>query len=600
MAVLLGFAFLSGVITILSPCILPVLPIVLAAGAGSGKARPFGVIAGFIASFTLFTLTLTALVQILGVPADALRIVAVLLIILSGLAMLVPGLRRGFELLASRLANRGAGARNSVSGSRGGFVAGLPVGLGLGLVWTPCVGPIMASVISLAITQRLDGGAVFITLAYTAGTAIPMLAVMLGGRALLGRVPALARNSGRIQQGLGVLMILMGVAIGIGWDRKLQTAVLSAFPGYGAGLTSLEDVRIARSALEARDRARQPAATSMTAVSRSSNGPETRVFSGATEAPAEKGKPEDFGLAPELVTKGVWFNTADGAPLRMEDLRGKVVLVDFWTYSCVNCVRTIPYLRAWHEAYRDQGLVIIGVHSPEFEFEKSAANVKRATKELRVSWPVVLDNDFEQWNAYGNRYWPAHYFVDAQGRVRYYQFGEGGYDVSERVIQTLLREAGATVGGRVSGRETEITARTPETYLGFLRAQGLVSEERPIPGLAVEYRPSRSPASGEWTLNGRWIVAGEYAVPESTGILELAFEARDVYLVIEPEPGAGAGSIAVRVDGKVPADTEDLRGGSLAAEGSRLYHLVRLPRAGAHLLRLEVQGRLRLFAFTFG
>ena len=598
MAVLLGFAFLSGVITILSPCILPVLPIVLAAGAGSGKARPFGVIAGFIASFTLFTLTLTALVQILGVPADALRIVAVLLIILSGLAMLVPGLKRGFELLASRLANRGAGARNSVSGSRGGFVAGLPVGLGLGLVWTPCVGPIMASVISLAITQRLDGGAVFITLAYTAGTAIPMLAVMLGGRALLGRVPALARNSGRIQQGLGVLMILMGVAIGIGWDRKLQTAVLSAFPGYGAGLTSLEDVRIARRALEARDRARQPAATSMTAVSRSSNGPETRVFSGATEAPAEKGKPEDFGLAPELVTKGVWFNTADGAPLRMEDLRGKVVLVDFWTYSCVNCVRTIPYLRAWHEAYRDQGLVIIGVHSPEFEFEKSAANVKRATKELRVSWPVVLDNDFEQWNAYGNRYWPAHYFIDAQGRVRYYQFGEGGYDVSERVIQTLLREAGATVGGRVSGRETEITARTPETYLGFLRAQGLVSEERPIPGLAVEYRPSRSPANGEWTLSGRWIVAGEYAVPESTGILELAFEARDVYLVIEPE--AGGGSIAVRVDGKVPADTEAPRGGALAAEGSRLYHLVRLPRAGAHLLRLEVQGRLRLFAFTFG
>lgn len=593
MAVLLGFAFLSGVITILSPCILPVLPIVLAAGAGQGKARPFGVITGFVASFTLFTLTLTALVQVLGVSAGALRVAAVVLIVLSGLAMLVPSLRQRFELLASRLVNRGTAAGVGRPGSGRGFAGGLPVGLGLGLVWTPCVGPIMASVISLALTRNVDGGAVFITLAYTAGTSIPMLAVMLGGRALLRRVPALARRSGRIQQGLGALTILVGLGIGLGWDRSFQTAVLTAFPGYGAGLTALEDARIAWTALEARDRARPPAATSMAALG--------GVFSGATEAqPLQKGKLGDFGLAPELVTPGAWLNTAGGEPLRMEDLRGKVVLVDFWTYSCVNCVRTIPHLRAWNEAYGDQGLVIVGIHSPEFEFEKSAANVRRAAKELGVSWPVVQDNEFAQWDAYGNRYWPAHYFIDAQGRVRYYQFGEGDYDTSERVIQTLLREAGAAVSGRVSGAETAPSARTPETYLGFLRAQGLVSEERPVPGLAAEYRAPRSPKNGEWTLSGRWLVSGEYVVPESTGVLELGFDARDVYLVIDPEPEAAAADVAVRVDGKVSGDTPDVRGGAFAPDGSRLYHLVRLPRAGAHVLRLEVHGRLRLFAFTFG
>ncbi len=239
MIVLLGFAFLSGVITILSPCILPVLPIVLSGGVGGGKARPFGVLAGFVVSFTAFTLTLSAIVQALGIPVDALRIVAVVLIVLFGVVMLVPWLSVRFELLTSRIARKsGGGVGAPGTPKRTGFWSGVVVGLSLGLIWTPCVGPIMASVISLALTQHVDGGSVSITLAYTLGTSIPMLGVMLGGRALLNRVPALTRNSGNIQKGFGVLMIVMGVAIGMGWDRQFQSFILRTLPGYGTGLTA--------------------------------------------------------------------------------------------------------------------------------------------------------------------------------------------------------------------------------------------------------------------------------------------------------------------------------------------------------------------------
>jgi cytochrome c biogenesis protein CcdA/thiol-disulfide isomerase/thioredoxin len=603
MMVLLAFAFLSGVITILSPCILPLLPIVLSGGVTGGKARPFGVVAGFVVSFTVFTLTLTAIVQALGVPAEALRIVAVVLIISFGLVMLLPRLRGVFELAASRIATLGRARGAAGSERSGGFTGGLLVGLSLGLVWTPCVGPIMASVVGLALTQRVDGGAVFITLAYTLGTSVPMLAVMFGGRALLNRVPALTRNADRIQKGFGVLMIVVGLAIGLGWDRRFQNTVLRAFPAYGSGLTSVENVAAVRGALQARD------SQSGGQVSSS----EMNNFS----VPPKKGRLGNYGPAPPIVTQGEWFNTqgfqpgreqdrepgsgeAGGSPaLTMEQLRGKVVLVDFWTYSCVNCVRTIPYLKAWYQAYRDQGLVIIGVHTPEFEFEKDPTNVARAIKELGVDWPVVQDNGYLQWRAYNNRYWPAHYFIDVEGRIRYFHFGEGEYAVSEQVIKDLLREAGASPNsGRVSGRAPLLEARTPETYLGYGRAERFVSAGSPVHDQAVQYRPAATRDDGQWTLEGRWTIADEYIVPLTAGVLQLRFNARNVFLVVEPEEAGG--SIRVWVDGEPAADTADVKGGSLAPTESRLYQLVGLSQAGPHLLRLEVKGKLRLFAFTFG
>jgi cytochrome c biogenesis protein CcdA/thiol-disulfide isomerase/thioredoxin len=603
MAILIAFAFISGVITILSPCILPVLPILLSGGVSGGRARPYGVITGFIVSFTVFTLTLSTIVQALRIPADALRIAAVVLIILFGIVMLVPRLSGWFELFASKIATRGrslAPAAGGATSGRGwaGYWGGCLVGLSLGLVWTPCVGPIMASVISLALTRRIASGSVYITLAYTLGTALPMLGVMFGGRALLNRVPALARNSANIQRGFGVLMILLGVAIGLGWDRQFQSLVLRALPNYGAGLTAVEKLAPVRSALRAREAGAVPA-----------SGAGDRIFSGAPDVlTATLG---DYGLAPELGSKGNWFNTEELAPvsgqtpqggsmpLTLEELRHKVVVVDFWTYSCVNCVRTIPYLRDWYRKYKDKGLVLIGVHTPEFEFEKNPANVARAIRELGVEWPVVQDNDYTIWNAYGNQYWPAHYFIDTEGRVRYFHFGEGDYAGSEDIIRTLLRETGADVQGKLASLPAEkIETQTPETYLGYDRARGFASAVKPVFDAPADYRPARVPGNGEWNLAGTWTITPQYIVPDSAASLQLGFQAKNVFLVIEPQ--SKGGSIQVSVDGAAPADTADVKAGRLQPAESRMYQLVALKQPGAHVLRLEVRGKLRLFAFTFG
>ena len=586
MSLLLAFAFVSGLITILSPCILPVLPVVLAGGAGRGRGRPFGVLLGFAAAFAGFTLSLTALVQSLGISPDALRYAAVSMIVVFGLVLAVPKLREIFELAATRLAgllrakprllarrNRavstGPGAvpaaAASARGPGGGFWAGLPVGLGLGLVWTPCVGPIMASVASLALTRRLNGGAVAITLAYTLGTSLAMLAIMLGGRTLIARLPFM--RSAAIQRVFGVLLIVTGIALGLGWDRRLQSTLLSVLPGYGAGLTAIEDTAGVREALAQR--------------------------TGGVGLQA--GQLGDYGPAPPLVATGGWFNSP---PLRPEDLLGKVVLLDFWTYSCVNCVRTFPYLRRWQEAYAGRGLLLLGVHTPEFEFEKNAENLGRAIRQLGVSWPVVQDNDYAQWQAYANRFWPAHYLIDARGRLRYFHFGEGAYEETEAVIRMLLRETGGLVGKEVSGPEPELAAGTPETYLGYGRARGFASAVAPLPDRSASYRPARTPGNGEWSLAGSWTIRREYVVPDSAGTLELGFQARDVYLVVEPE--ASGGSIRVQLDGRPAPDTPDVRRGLLEPGSSRLYQLVALGKPGPHVLRLEVQGRLRLFAFTFG
>ncbi len=587
MIILLPFAFLSGIVTILSPCILPVLPVVLSGSMG-GKSRPFGVITGFVVSFSVFTLILSSLVQALGISPDVLRVAAVVLILFFGLVMLVPRLRHGFEKVASRIARGGRSQTQSK-----GFTGGLLIGLSLGLVWTPCVGPIMASVISLAITQSIDRGAVFIILAYSLGTSIPMLAIMLGGRTLMKRVPVLSRNPAKIQQVFGVLMILVGVSIGFGWDRRFQSAVLRIFPNYGSGLTAFENTEPVRDALDARSES-ETGGMMMT-------GSAQVMF----DVPPKNGVLGDYGPAPEIVTSGEWFNidalgiAAEDGVITMKDLRGKVVLVDFWTYSCVNCVRTVPHLRSWYDTYRDDGFVIIGVHTPEFAFERNPENVQKAVQELGVNWPVVLDNDYEQWRAYNNRYWPAHYFIDVAGRVRYFHFGEGKYDTSEDVIRALLEEAGSLSTARAAVRpEAELESTTAETYLGYGRARGFTSDVSPVPNKPVLYRPAGTPANGEWTLDGRWTIAREYIVPEEAGVLELGFHAKDVFLVIEPT--GGDGRIDVRVDGKPVGDTDDVRDSVLLPEESRLYHLVEQPEPGEHVLSLEVNGELRLFAFTFG
>lgn len=572
MTLLVFFAFLSGIVTILSPCILPVLPIVLTGSIG-GKSKPFGVVTGFIASFSFFTLALSALVQTLDIPVNTLRIVAVVIIVTFGLTMVIPQLHLVFDRLVSRL----LGSRGS--SQKSGFSGGFLTGASLGLIWTPCVGPIMASVITLAISQQVDGGAVLIIIAYSLGTAIPMFAVMVGGRKLLVRFPRLSAKGIGIQRIFGVIMIIAGLMIGVGADRRFQSFVLEAFPNYGTGLTVFENSDSVREAIAAR----RP----------ETNGGELFTWENAPK----NGVLGDYGKAPPIIAEGPWINS-DRA-LSLEDLKGKVVLIDFWTYSCVNCVRTIPHLRSWHEKYAEDGLVIIGVHTPEFPFERNEGNVRRAVQDLDVTWPVVLDNNFAQWNAYHNRYWPAHFFIDSTGTIRYFQFGEGFYEEAEAVIRTLLTEAGSTpeVASGTIPISTETGRRTPEVYLGYERATGFLSDiSVPDKLMRFDLEPDMNP--GQWSLEGEWIIRNDFIEIDGSGKLALGFEGKDIFIVVEPKNNASI--VTVEIDGKRADDTIDVQGGILNPRESRLYHLASFGKSGVHTLTLSIEGHVRLYTFTFG
>lgn len=533
MIILVIFAFLAGVVTILSPCILPILPIVLSGSLGGGKSRPLGIITGFIFSFTFFTLFLTTLVRIFNIPADSLRTFSVIIIAGFGLTLVLPSAQSYIEKIFARFSGL---VPRSVGGS--GYIGGLVVGLSLGLLWTPCVGPILASVISLALTGTVTGSAALITLAYSAGTALPMLAITYGGRNLLRSNPWLLKNSSHIQKVFGLLMILTSLGIFFNLDRKFQTYVLTRFPNYGIGLTRLEDNPQVKRQLE-----------QMGSI------------------------PKKTDLAPKLIPGGLWFNSE---PLTLSQLRGKVVLIDFWTYTCINCIRTLPYLKAWDEKYRDQGLVIIGVHTPEFEFEKDSGNVSQALSDFEIKYPVMQDNNYATWQAYGNRYWPAKYLIDSEGKVVYTHFGEGEYDTTEAAIQSAL-----AVSAPINNPDYVVSAQTPELYLGSDR-----------------YQP------GYIDFSGRWKDFGEYrqGTPPNT-VMSLDFNSKDVYLVMGPRKSYG--QVTIQLDGQpVTAQSagKDVSNGKVEVSTKKAYHLISLPQSGKHTLTITVTDvfSVEFYAFTFG
>jgi cytochrome c biogenesis protein CcdA/thiol-disulfide isomerase/thioredoxin len=571
MIILLFFAFLAGIVTILSPCILPVLPVVLSGSVGGGKARPLGIITGFMASFTFFTLALSALVRLLGISPDILRYVAAGMILAFGLVMVVPLFKTAFMRLVSGLSRVGSGSQVSSTGGNRGYLSGLVLGLSLGLVWTPCVGPIMASVITLALTSSVDLGAVFITIAYSLGTSIPLFLIMLGGRGLLTRVPFLTRHTDTIQKVFGGLMILTAVALFTGLDRLFQTALLQAFPGYGAGLTSIENQGAVLNAISARDKG---------------NGLPPAVN-------AEIQSP----LLMTLSMGGSWINSK---PLTPADLEGKVVLVDFWTYSCVNCIRTFPYLKAWYADYKDRGFVIIGVHTPEFAFERETANVSQAAAQFGIKYPVVQDNDYKIWNSFHNRYWPAHYLFDRMGVLRYEHFGEGEYDKTEEEIQKLLGGTGTALAANSIAPTLPTTVDlTPETYLGYDRAARFASPEAGAHDHAVTYSFPASLSSGQWALEGSWVQGGQALHAAGPGAIELSFHARHVYLVLGPVEGSLPPVLTVTVNGR-PADTADVKNGKLQIGEYRLYTLYDGNAPIDGIVKIETPGPVAAYAFTFG
>ncbi|MBN2353552.1 MAG: cytochrome c biogenesis protein DipZ [Spirochaetales bacterium] len=581
MAILLFFAFVAGIVTILSPCILPILPVVLSGSVGGGKARPLGIITGFVASFSFFTLTLSAIVKVLNIDPNIMRYVAAGMILAFGLIMVIPPLKNAFMRLVSGLSSRaGGGAQPGTGGSRG-YVSGLVLGLSLGLVWSPCVGPIMGSIIALAVNSSVDLGAVFITLAYALGTAIPLFLIMLGGRGLLQRIPFLTRNVKKIQIVFGGLMIVTAVALFTGADRLFQTFILQVFPSYGAGLTSIENQGAVLNAISARDQ-------------------------GASAVPVDDkgdGSPPavDMNIQSPLFTTfamgGPWINSPALTPA---DLKGKVVLVDFWTYSCVNCIRTFPYLKAWYEKYKDRGLVIVGVHTPEFPFERNTANVSRAAAQSGLSYPIVQDNDYKIWNAFRNRYWPAHYLFDRMGVLRYRHFGEGEYDATEFTIRKFLGEkSGPLASDSIAPTQSTTAGLTPETYLGYERTKRFSSPEAGAYDRAATYSFPPALSSGQWAIEGNWVQGGRELRAAGPGTIELSFHAKSVYLVLGPVEGSPPPLLTVTVNGR-PTGTADVKDGKLHIGEYRLYTLYDGSAPIDGTVKIETPGPLAAYAFTFG
>src|SRR5271167_1333155 len=504
MIVLFGFAFLAGAGTALSPCVLPVLPALLSAGGVGGRRRPLGIVLGLSITFTVTIVGLAMVVDGVGLGSDPLRDLAIVVLLVFGVVLLMPSLAARIEAPLSRLARLGPRSTGD------GFLSGLLVGAALGFVYTPCASPILAAVISVS---AASGKTILIALAYAFGSALVLLALTLGGRRLFDRV----RQAGRgplLQRALGTIMILTALAILTNLDVNFDQFVAQHIPNVNL-TASLECSRTVTSRLH-QISGRQPKFAPANG-SAACEGSATAVHTAAPDASqasllADAHELKALGEAPEFMETQDWFNTPGKRPLTLASLRGRVVLVDFWTYTCINCIRTLPYLKAWDAAYRNAGLTIVGVETPEFPFEREAGNVANAIDQFGLRYPVVQDNDMGTWNAYGNQSWPTDYLIDANGQVRYTAVGEGDYSRTETAIRALLAEAGYQVGANShpTGVVVPSELATPETYLGTDRAQGWANGPQ---GGLHDYgsTPPGSLELNEFAFSGTWNIAGQPA-----------------------------------------------------------------------------------------
>ena len=537
---LLAIGFVAGVVTAISPCVLPVLPILLAGGA-TGR-RPLAIVAGIVVSFTVFTLFAAWLLDLLGLPTDLLRNLAIALLLLVAATLLWPRLGELFARPLLALTRRRPGELG------GGFF----LGASLGLVFVPCAGPVLAAVTVIAARREVGLDGLLLTLSYAAGAAVPMLAVALAGQRA---ARSLRSRAVTVRRVAGVLVGVAALAIAYGVDQDLQTAV----PGYTESLQG----RFERSS---------PAQRELQELT-GARAPEV-VAGGGTALP-------DYGVAPEFHGVTAWLNAE---PLTLQGLRGRVVLIDFWTYSCINCLRTLPYITEWDDRYRGAGLTIVGVHTPEFAFEHELANVRENVAELGIRYPVALDNRYGTWTVWRNQYWPAKYLIDRDGHVRYYHFGEGDYEETEAAIRTLLGPGAPPASGLAEEGLRELV--TPESYLGWQRlarhAGTDVRRDR-----EAAYEPPTQLAENELAFGGFWTVEDERAVAGRDATLRLRYRARDVFLVL-----TGTGSVQVVVDGRAER--------RVRVTGDRLYTLVEREEVGDHLLELRLDPGLAAYAFTFG
>jgi cytochrome c biogenesis protein CcdA/thiol-disulfide isomerase/thioredoxin len=611
---LLLLAYLGGALTIISPCILPVLPFVFARSDRPFISSGLPMLIGMAATFAVVA-TLAAVGGGWAVQANEYgRYLAIALLALFGITLLFPALSdrltRPLVRLGARLSE--AADREKETGGRV-VLSSLLLGVATGLLWAPCAGPVLGLILTGAALNGASAQTTLLLAAYAAGAATSLaLALLVGGRVFT----AMKRSLGAgewIRRGLGIAVLTGVVVIALGLDTRFLTEVsLASTAPLEQGLVDKLRPADKRHAAMIEN---APAPTPIAAPTQ----PEKGGPAVAMNAPPSPGRPKPAapdpaaslgieGEFPPLSGAVLWLNSP---PLTREALKGKIVVVDFWTYSCINCLRAIPYVRAWYEKYKDQGLVVIGVHTPEFAFEKNIDNVKKAVTDLKIDFPVAIDNDYAIWRAFRNAYWPADYFIDGQGRIRDHSFGEGEYQGSEHTIQLLLQAAGSgNVGGsfvavKASGSQAAPDAdddHSPETYIGYGRAEHFVSpggaakEKEHVYGIAA-------PQLNQWVLTGDWTVGEERAVlNRENGSIIYRFHARDLHLVL------GSGKpvrFKVTIDGKPPGDNHgadvDADGRGIV-NGQRLYQLIRQSGTiGDHTFDIRfLDPGVEAYAFTFG
>jgi cytochrome c biogenesis protein CcdA/thiol-disulfide isomerase/thioredoxin len=560
---LILIAFIVGVITAFTPCVLPVLPIILASGGtAEDRRRPYAIIAGLVTTFTLFTLAGTWIWSELGIGAKYQLKIGVAALLVASLTLIVPKIGEWLERPFLFLTRRRGGDLG------GGFL----LGASLGLVFVPCAGILLGAVITNVGTHRVGVESVFVLLAFALGTALPMLLIAQGSRRVATSFRAHAQT---VRIAGGVIMAAAAVVIYQGWLTNLQTKV----PGW----TSSAEQWFLRGGTAKKELAnlqRRRFAQPRFAAAGTKQLPPLKVASARVKVPLN-----DYGPAPNFMGISHWLNTPG---LSLDALHGKVVLVDFWTYSCINCLRTLPHLEEWDKEYGSKGLVIVGVHTPEFAFEHDLGNVTDAVKKLGVRYPVALDNDYKTWNAYQNEFWPAEYLIDQQGHVRHIHFGEGEYDKTEQDIRLLLRAGGSSALPKlVSEPDTTPTGDiTPESYLGYFRIERYSGSQLSA-DVERDYHFPTSLSRDHFAYDGKWTVESERIVAGAGARLRLHYHAREVNLVL-----GGKGLVGLFVDGRAK--------GAVRVNGDRLYTLLSSRKIRDGILELAFTPGVQAYAFTFG
>jgi cytochrome c biogenesis protein CcdA/thiol-disulfide isomerase/thioredoxin len=570
-------AFVGGVLTILSPCILPVLPFVFARADQPFRRSGLPLLAGMVLTFSLVAIAAAFGGHWIVRLNQGGRYVAMAIFLVLGISLLFPSLADAMTRPLVQAGSRLQGNSSEGGGAGKSFV----LGISTGLLWAPCAGPILGLILTGAAIQGPGARSSFLLLSFALGAATSLGVALLAGNRVFSALKRSLSYEVWIRRGLGVAVILGVVAIALGWDTNL--------------LTKFSFVNTAKAETRLIDSFR-PAKPSVVRASTAASTPALA----------------DEGAMPELSGAVAWLNSA---PLDRKSLQGKVVLIDFWTYSCINCLRALPYVEGWAAKYKDAGLVVIGVHTPEFAFEKERSNVEKAVRDLKVAYPVAIDSDYKIWQAFNNEYWPAHYFIDGKGRIRYHHFGEGEYAESEHVIQQLLKDNGArslgdgVVDVAASGAlaaPDKADSRSRETYVGYHRAENFASKQ-PI-GKDVRQSYSLRPRLklNEWGLAGSWKVSPESASLQSgSGKVAFRFHARDLHLVLGPAKDGKAVRFRVKLDGTAPGDDHgsDADGnGDGKVDSHRLYQLIR-QKGTIEDRTFEIEfldPGVQAFAFTFG